>query len=48
MAAIISSFSGGAVLTSRSVSGYWTSASVVGGCLFSTSLPILLPSLLPW
>ena len=34
MAAMISSFSGGAVLTSRSVSGSRASASIVGGGLF--------------
>ena len=38
MAAIISSFSGGAVLTSRSLSGCCISATVVGGGLFRTLL----------
>ena len=38
MVAIISSFSGGAVLTFRSLSGCSTSASIVGGGLFRTSL----------
>ena len=38
MAAMSSSFSGGAVLTSRSVSGSCTSASIVGGGLFRTTL----------
>ena len=38
MAAIMSTFSGGAVLTSRSVSGYCTYALVVDGGLFRTSL----------
>ena len=35
---MISSLSGGAVLTSRSCSASWTSASAVGGSLFRTSL----------
>ena len=38
MDAMISSFSGGAVLTSQSASGSFTSASVVGGGLFRGSL----------
>ena len=38
MAAMISSFSGGAVLISRSVSGSSTSASVAGDGLSRTSL----------
>ena len=38
MAAIISSFPGGSVLTSRSVSASCISASLGGGSLFRTSL----------
>ena len=38
MAVMISSFSGGAVLASRSVSGSRASASIVAGGLFRTSL----------
>ena len=38
MAVMISSFSGSAMLTSRSVSGSCTSTSIVGGVLFRTSL----------
>ena len=38
MAAMISSFSGGVVLTSRSVSGSFTSASIVGDGLLRTWL----------
>ena len=38
MVAVISSFSGGAVLRSRSALESCTSTSVGGGCLFRTSL----------
>ena len=44
MTAMISSFPGGSVLTSRSVSASCISASVGGGGLFRTSLKCSVPS----